>query len=169
MAVKRRRWKTRKRFVSALPAQLAVGIALITGSHQLDAATTQRIVVDRHTGIAIDGFDPMAYFTDRRPISGRAEFEYPLDGAVWRFANEGNRAAFIEHPEIYRPRFGGYDPTAVSRGIAVPGNPMFWLIFGDQLYLFFDQEAWSVFLADPAAMISGAEARWPEVERSLAQ
>jgi hypothetical protein len=166
MAAKRRGWKYRKLLVLAL---LAVGVGPVAGPRRSDAATTQRIVVDRHTGIAIGGFDPMAYFTDRLPMSGRAEFEYSLDGAVWRFANEGNRAAFIEHPEIYRPRFGGYDPTAVGRGVAVPGNPMFWLIFDDKLYLFLDQETWSAFLADSAAMARAAEARWPDVERSLAQ
>ena len=70
----------------------------------------------RHTGLAISGFDPVAYFTDGKPVFGRPDLELSLGGAVWRFRNVGNRAAFADHPEIYRPRFGGYDPVAVARG-----------------------------------------------------
>jgi hypothetical protein len=58
-----------------------------------------------------------------------------LDGAVWRFRNEGNRAAFAEHPEVYLPRFGGYDAVAIARGVSVPGHPLFWTITGERLYL----------------------------------
>ena len=87
------------------------------------AATTERVVVDRYTGLALGGFDPVAYFTDARPLAGQPGFEVSEAGAVWRFRNEGNRAFFLAHPEIYGPQFGGYDPTDVARGVAVAGNP----------------------------------------------
>jgi hypothetical protein len=57
-------------------------------------------------------------------------------GVIWRFHNEGERASFIAHPEIYGPQFGGYDPVDMARGIGVAGNPYFWLISGRRLYLF---------------------------------
>ena len=84
----------------------------------IGAATTERVVVDRHTGLAISGFDPVAYFTD----GGAADRAGPSSnsayaGAVWRFRNEGNRAAFAADPEIYMPRFGGYDPVGVARAV----------------------------------------------------
>ena len=85
------------------------------------AATTERVVVDRHTGLALYGIDPVAYFTDRKPVAGRADFEYRYAGAVWRFDNEGNRAAFAADPEVYMPRFGGYDPVGVARGLCDAG------------------------------------------------
>ena len=94
------------------------------------AATTERLVVNRYSGLAIDGFDPVAYFTDARPVVGQPGFEVSEAGAVWRFRNEGNRAFFIAHPEIYGPQFGGYDPVDVARGIAFAGNPQFWLVSG---------------------------------------
>ena len=84
------------------------------------AATTERVVVDQHTGLALYGIDPVAYFTERKPVPGRAEFEYSYAGAVWRFANDGNRAAFAADPDIYMQRYGGYDPVGVSRGLATP-------------------------------------------------
>ena len=49
-------------------------------------------------------------------------------GAVWRFRNEGNRASFVAHPEIYGPQFGGYDPVDLGRGVTYAGNPRFWVI-----------------------------------------
>ena len=74
-------------------------------------------------GLRIYGFDPVAYFTDGGPSAGPAEFEYRLAGATWRFRNEGNRAAFADHPEVYMPQFGGYDPVASRAASRSPGHP----------------------------------------------
>jgi hypothetical protein len=71
------------------------------------ASTTERVVVNRYSGVAIEGFDPVAYFVDARPLVGLPEFEASEAGAVWRFRNEGNRASFVTHPDIYGPQFGG--------------------------------------------------------------
>ncbi|MBW8903033.1 MAG: hypothetical protein JF566_03430, partial [Bradyrhizobium sp.] len=94
-------------------------------------------MVDRHTGLAIYGIDPVAYFTDGKPTVGRADFELRHAGAVWRFENEGNREAFAADPPVYMPRFGGYDPVGVSRGVATPGNPALWIVNDQRLYLFY--------------------------------
>ena len=73
-------------------------------------------MVDRNSGLAISGFDPVAYFIDGAASLGKGEFEASFAGAVWRFRNEGNRGAFMADPDIYMPRFGGYDPIGVARG-----------------------------------------------------
>ena len=84
------------------------------------AATTERVVVNRHTGLAIDGFDPVAYFVDGAPKHGRAELELRSGGATWRFRNEGNRAAFAARPgglcaALRRPRSDGDGARARQR------------------------------------------------------
>jgi hypothetical protein len=145
---------------------LALG-ALAAATPPRAAATTERIVVDRHTGLAIHGFDPVAYFTDAKATIGREELELSLGGAVWRFRNPGNRAAFAEYPDIYMPRFGGYDPVAVARGVATAGHPHLWVIADDRLYLFHSVEAQGLFAADPDGAIVAAEARWAELESTL--
>src|SRR3984957_18955354 len=71
------------------------------------AATTERVVVNRFSGLVIEGYDPVAYFVDARPTIGLPECEASEAGAVWRFHNEGNRASFVAHPDIYGPQFGG--------------------------------------------------------------
>ena len=133
------------------------------------AATTERVVVNRFTGLAIEGFDPVAYFVDARPEVGLQDFEASQAGAVWRFRNEGNRASFVAHPDIYGPQFGGYDPIDVARGVTVAGNPRFWLIAGQRLYLFSREESRDSFAADPARVLREANARWPQLEQDLAQ
>ena len=72
-------------------------------------------------------------------------------GAVWRFCNIGNRAAFAARPDVYMPQFGGYDPVGVARGVAVAGNPNLWLIAGERLFLFYDRARLEKFAADPSA------------------
>ena len=72
-------------------------------------------------------------------------FELTYGGAVWRFCNIGNREAFAAQPEVYMPRFGGYDPVGVARGIAVAGNPDTWLISEGRLFLFYDSERLGIF------------------------
>ena len=151
---------------------LALGLAVgggIFAPRAIWAAPNERIVVDAHTGLALSGFDPVAYFTDAKPKFGRPDLELRLDATVWRFHNEGNRAAFAEHPEVYTPRFGGYDPVAVAHGNSVPGHPLFWAVTGERLYLFYSAEARAAFLAEPGRIIERATRKWPEVARTIAR
>jgi hypothetical protein len=145
---------------------VALGCQLQTGGS--DAATTERIVINRHTGLAINGFDPVAYFTDGVARVGRSDFELSFGGAVWRFANEGNRAAFEADPDIYLPQFGGYDPVAIARGASTPGHPQVFLLSDKRLYLFYNADARDAFAADPGNARRAAEENWIEVQRSLA-
>lgn len=133
------------------------------------AATTERIVVDRHTGLAIDGFDPVAYFTDGKARMGVIDFEASAGGAIWRFCNESNRAAFVEHPEIYAPQFGGYDPVGIARGVPVQGNALVWLVSGQRLYLFEREESRDAFAADPQRYLAQARQQWPALLATLAE
>jgi hypothetical protein len=164
MTAPRRQWKTRRQFVHFLAVGgLCHGMA--TGSAR--AATTERIVTDPNSGLAIGGFDPVAYFTEARPRLGIADHELSFAGAVWRFHNEGNRAAFAADPAVYMPRFGGYDPIAVARGASAPGHGELWSIADERLYLFFSAAARDVFAGDPASAVDAAERLWPTVLRTL--
>ena len=133
------------------------------------AATTERVVVNRFSGLAIEGFDPVAYFADARPVAGQLDFEAQQAGAVWRFRNASNRAAFVAHPEIYGPQFGGYDPIDLARGVTFAGNPRFWLVVGDRLYLFGREASRDAFAADPAGFLREANQRWPRLLQTLAE
>ena len=152
-------------------ARLALGVFLgfAVFCASIARAADDPIVVNPNTGLAISGFDPVAYFTDRKPAFGRPDLELRVEGVVWRFRNEGDRAAFADHPEVYTPRFGGYDPVAVANGKSVAGHPLFWAVSGERLYLFYSAEARAAFLADPARIIARATHKWPEVARAIAR
>jgi hypothetical protein len=149
---------------------LLAGIAAIAGPEiAARASTTERLVVDRYTGLALGGYDPVAYFTDARPLAGQPGFEVSEAGAVWRFRNEANRAFFLAHPEIYGPQFGGYDPTDLARGVTLAGNPQVWLIMGQRLFLFGRTESRDAFAAEPARFVREAKQRWPGLKQTLAR
>jgi hypothetical protein len=131
------------------------------------AATTETLVVDWHTGLAIGGYDPVAFYTEGKPALGSPDFEFRYGGAVWRFCNVGNRDAFAARPDVYMPQFGGYDPLGVARGIAVAGSPSVWLIAGGRLFLFYDRTRLETFAADSERITAAAERKWPDVLRTL--
>jgi hypothetical protein len=162
MTAARRQRKARRAWLFA-----GLALTMLTGASQIGAATTERIVVDRHRGLAIAGFDPVAYFTDATATLGRPEIEYAYAGAVWRFRNEGNRGAFAADPEVYMPRFGGYDPAAAARGAAVEGHPLVWLIVEQRLYLFETAKTRDIFVDDRERILAAAERKWPQVVRTL--
>jgi hypothetical protein len=150
-----------------LTLALAFGLAGILIPNSGLSATTERVVSDPHSGLAINGFDPVGYFTDAAAKFGRADIEERYAGAVWRFRNTGNRAAFVAHPDIYMPQFGGYDPVGIAAGKSVAGHPLHWAIRGQRLYLFYDAQTRASFLADADRIIADAERRWPAVEKTL--
>lgn len=133
------------------------------------AATTERIVVNRFSGVAIEGFDPVAYFVGGQPAQGTSEYEANLWGAVWRFQNEGNRASFLAHPEVYGPQFGGYDPVDVARGVTIAGNPRFFVIAAERLYLFSREDNRDVFASNPEKYLYEANKRWAGLLEQLSQ
>jgi hypothetical protein len=128
---------------------------------------TALVAIERWSGVAIDGYDPVAYFTEGQPRLGSRQLEVVWRDAAWRFANEGNRAAFEAHPEIYSPRFGGFDPNAVARGVLVAGDVHIFALGPDQqLYLFRDEESRLAFLTDREI---GAKANrvWEDIQRQV--
>jgi YHS domain-containing protein len=86
-------------------------------------------------GIAIKGYDPVAYFTDQKPVKGTASFEYLWNGARWRFASAEHLDLFRADPEKYAPKYGGYCAYAVSQGKIVDIDPEAWTVFERRLYL----------------------------------
>jgi hypothetical protein len=164
MTVTRRPRKLRVCRSGAIVLAIAAGLGL---ARPIGAATTERIVVDRNSGLAISGFDPVAYFTDAQALQGKGEFEQTVAGAVWRFRSAGNSAAFMADPDVYMPRFGGYDPVGVARGVAVEGNPRLWVISGERLYLFYSAETKAEFAGDSDRIVTTANRQWPSISRLL--
>jgi len=150
-----------------LAGLLAVWFVVTCAAFASKAATTERYVTDPRTGVALYGYDPVAYFIDRSAKAGDEAYEYSFAGVTWRFSSDANRHAFMQQPENFMPAFGGYDPLAVGEGVPLAGNPAFFAVSGGKLYLFAREESRAKFTANPVNLIETAAQHWPAVERKL--
>jgi hypothetical protein len=150
---------------AALLAALLAGLPAAAQAQ----ATSERVVVATRTGLALSGYDPVAYFTQSAPVPGEAGVEAVQEGAIWRFRNEGNRIAFIRDPDVYMPQFGGYDPVDVARGVPVAGHPRIWMLHGQRLFLFASEASRVSFAAHPDRVRELAGQRWPSLRETLAR
>jgi YHS domain-containing protein len=111
-------------------------------------------------GVAIKGYDPVAYFTVSKPVKGESDFAYEWNGATWRFASTAHRDAFKTEPEKYAPQFGGYCAWAVSQGDTAGIDPGAWKIVNGKLYLNYSLEIQKKWESDVPGNISKAEVNW---------
>lgn len=112
---------------------------------------------------AIDGYDPVAYFTLGQPTPGEPTITHEWNGATWHFANADHRAAFIAEPEKYAPQFGGYCAFAVSKNYTAKADPAAWAIVDGQLFLNFDGKVAAEWKASATPRIAAARENWPAV------
>ena len=114
---------------------------------------------------AINGYDPVAYFNESKPVKGTKEFKYVWKDATWLFSSQKNLDAFKADPEKFAPQFGGFCAYGVSDNHKAPTSPDAWTIVDGKLYLNYDlgvKELWS---KDRDKRIKVANANWPEVKK----
>ena len=120
-----------------------------------------------YTGIlsatAVGGYDPVAYFTEGRPVEGRRDITHTWKGVTWRFASEKNRDAFKADPAAYAPQYGGYCAWAVSQGYTAKGDPKHWKVVNGKLYLNYDARVQKDWEKDIPGHIAKAGKNWPAV------
>ena len=115
-------------------------------------------------GLAIKGFDPVAFFREGTPVEGSKEFELTWKEAKWRFASAENRDLFEADPERYAPQYGGYCAWAVAQGSTAGVDPKnAWEIVEGKLYLNYNKEIQAKWAKDIPGNIARADANWPGV------
>ena len=117
-------------------------------------------------GAAINGFDPVAYFNDSKPVRGSKDIVHEWNGAEWRFASEANRDAFAADPEGYAPQYGGYCAYAVANGYTATTDPDAWTVHDGKLYLNFSKSVRRRWERDIPGNIAKGDANWPGVLQS---
>jgi YHS domain-containing protein len=115
------------------------------------------------SGLALKGYDPVAYFSEGKPVPGKPEFTARHEGATYRFASAANRDAFAAAPGKYAPQYGGYCAFGMASGYKAPIEPDAWTIVDGKLYLNYNQSVRSRWSADIPGFIRKAEANWPSV------
>jgi YHS domain-containing protein len=112
-------------------------------------------------GVAIQGYDPVAFFTDSRPVKGNPQFESEYHGAKYYFASSEHKAAFDKEPAKYEPQFGGYCAYGVSQGHKAPVKIEAWQIVDGRLLIQYDLDIKNKFNQDQQGMLKKADANWP--------
>ena len=115
-------------------------------------------------GVAINGADPVAYFTEGRPVAGKPEHSIAWGGTTWRFASAENRAAFEKDPLAFAPQYNGYCAYGVAQGSKVKTEPDAWSIVDGKLYLNYDENVQNLFSQDARGYIATADRKWPKVK-----
>lgn len=115
--------------------------------------------------IALQGYDPVAYFTDGKPVSGVDAYTYQWHGVQWKFSSPEHQAQFAMEPEHYAPQYGGYCAFAVSRGTTADGDPHQWAIVNDKLYVNTNAFAMQLWNQDRSENIEAADVNWPLIPK----
>ena len=115
-------------------------------------------------GIAVHGFDPVAYFTEGKPVQGSAKFSKVHNNATYRFANAENLKTFEANPDKYIPAYGGFCAFGVSVGAKFDGDPRYWKIVDGKLYLNLNEDIQKTWLEDVPGNIEKANEAWQRIE-----
>lgn len=113
--------------------------------------------------VAIGGYDTVSYFTDDKPVQGRAKFHTFYNGAVWYFSSEKNRDTFKSDPVAYAPQYDGYCAWAASQNYKRPGDPLVWQIEDNKLYIKVHEGAQQKWRGNVPKHISQANDNWLKI------
>ena len=138
--------------------------ALILTLAAIPAAAAGKTLVNvDKSGLALKGFDPVAYFTDNKPVKGTVTFQSTVHGVRYQFTSADHKASFDANPAKYEPRFGGFCAYAASQGHAAPISPDAFTIIHDRLVLNYDKDVRETFNKNQAGYLKDAEANWPGI------
>lgn len=140
------------RIRASMVLSLAVLAAHAAGESNVDAS-----------GLALKGYDPVAYFIENKPVKGRTEFTAQHEGATYRFASAANRDAFAASPGKYAPQYGGYCAFGMASGYKAPIEPDAWTVVDGKLYLNYNQSVRRQWSSDIPGYLRKADANWPSI------
>ena len=149
-----------------LTLTLGLAVTLASGT-ALGAPIVTTTVTDPLSGVALDGYDPVTYFTEAEPRPGSPEFEFYWGGVPWYFASDANRDVFIRAPDVYAPQFGGYCAMSLARGYLSDGNPRVFAIHQMKLYVFYSVANREAFLLARGEAVAKAGEGWKELSPTL--
>lgn len=140
----------------------AVAAALLITLFSADARAGS---VNETYGVGIKGYDPVAYFTDKKPVMGSATHTFVYEGVTYRFASADHQKLFSKDPTKYLPEFGGFCPYGTAVGRKVDIDPASWSIVHGKLYPNYNMDVLGTWRKDKPGYIHKAEENWPEVSQ----
>jgi YHS domain-containing protein len=114
-------------------------------------------------GVALRGYDPVAYFDDKKPVQGSAEYQASYKGSTFRFASKANREAFVANPAKYAPQYGGFCAFGLAGGYKAATDPAAFTVVDGKLYLNYNREIQQQWSKDIPGYIAKGDRNWPAV------
>lgn len=133
------------------------------------ADARQLVNVAGASGIALSGYDPVAFFTENKPVHGDPAITATHEGATYLFASEKDKALFVKDPAKYAPQFGGFCAFGVSVGALFPVDVSTWQIHDGKLYCNLNPEILKTFNKDFEGNLAKARKNWPGIVARQAQ
>ena len=118
-------------------------------------------------GVAIDGYDPVAYFTDMRPVKGSQDFQASYQGSIFYFVSAAHRDAFTTDPDKFAPQYGGYCAFGMAKGYKAAIDPAAFTVVGEKLYLNYNGTVRALWVLDILGYVKKADQNWLEVRKSV--
>ncbi|WP_434361711.1 YHS domain-containing protein [Parasalinivibrio latis] len=113
---------------------------------------------------ALGGYDTVAFFTEGKPVKGQKSFQTNYKGATWLFSSQQHLEMFEAEPDKYAPQYGGYCAWAIgAKNDLAPGDPKYWHIVDNKLYLNYNQSVQNDWLKDVPGFIASGDKNWPEL------
>lgn len=154
------------------------GLTVVSLGHQLNRSVVADVVqpeaiaqvaairhpaVYTENGVALDGQDVVAYFTQSAVVEGSTAYSLQWNGTTWLFSSAANRDLFTQNPGQYAPQYGGYCAKAAAGGVLATTIPTAWGVRGGKLYLNYSADAQREWQQDTETKIIQANANWPGI------
>ena len=131
---------------------------------KIESAQGGNSVNKSEDGVAVKGYDVVAYFEQKEPRKGDPKYSYEYNGAKYRFISAGHRDLFVKNPEAYLPQYGGYCTVGASMGHKADIDPKSWAVIDGKLYLNSSEGAQKLFTKDPQSAIKQADQNWMKLK-----
>lgn len=139
-----------------LPLAAALTLSFASVGYAAEIFTTN--------GVAINGYDPVAYFTNHRPVKGSDKYMATYKGATFHFASAAHRDAFAANPRRFAPQYGGYCAFGTAQGHKASTEPQAFTVVDNKLYLNYNDSVLKTWRQDVSGYIKKAEANWEKVK-----
>lgn len=145
---------TFKSLLSGVALSVAMATSALAAGVELNASST---------GLAMQGYDPVAYFTDGAPAKGSYKITTVFNDATYRFASEEHKAQFEANPEAYLPAYGGYCAFGAAMGFKFDGDPTYWKIVDNTLYLNLSKDIQERWEGNIPGFVQDANGHWANI------
>jgi YHS domain-containing protein len=135
-------------------------ITMIAFIALISTVSAQKSAIYAPDGIALNGYDAVAFFTQAKPVKGSSDYSFKWDGASWLFSTKANLESFKHSPEKYAPQYGGYCAYGTAQGHKAPTQADTWTIVNDKLYFNYNMKVKELWNKNRSAFIDSANNNW---------